>query len=133
VLSWTGAEGALASGRDAAGGERSLVERVVLDSPDQFVLAQLRGASYFIVAYSAMPSESAGDDNYDGPVWDIVRVGEPETKTKKGPESPSRLYHINSSTGLIDRIISQEQADTIVAEISNWVIRDGELAPARVT
>src|SRR5215471_18012663 len=40
-LTWDAAEGALSAGSAATGGDRSLIERLALDSPDQFIMAQL--------------------------------------------------------------------------------------------
>ncbi|HEX7772302.1 MAG TPA: hypothetical protein VF435_07755, partial [Pyrinomonadaceae bacterium] len=50
ALTWSDGEGPGASGSNVNEGQRMLIERLVLDSPDQFVLAQLRGASYYTVA-----------------------------------------------------------------------------------
>jgi hypothetical protein len=78
-----------------------------------------------------MPPEAAGAETYSGPVWDLVRIGEPVTATST-PLSLSRLYYINSSTGLIDKIASQEQGDTIISEFSNWIDQAGEVFPTRI-
>ena len=52
---WDDRGGAQQAGRAADGEERLLVERLALDSPDQFVLAQLRSASYMTVARGVRP------------------------------------------------------------------------------
>lgn len=132
TLSWSGLNGALSDGSPATGNLRSLVERIALDSPDQFVLAQLRGAAYYTVARMVRPSEAGGSDNYAGPVWDIVRISEPADRTQNKPQSSWRLYHINAATGLIDKVVSREQGQTITAEFSGWVNQGGEQAPTRV-
>src|SRR5258708_487475 len=98
----------MSSGKSAAGTERSLIERLALDSPDQFVLAQLRGASYYTVARDVMPTSAGGSDDYNGPLWDVIRLGEPQT-SKSAPLSHWRIFHINSASSLIDRSISDEQ------------------------
>ena len=131
VLSWTPSGGARSQGSPATGATRGLIERIALDSPDQFLLAQTRGASYYTVARGAIPPEAAGSETYSGPVWDLVRIGEPVTATST-PLSLSRLYYINSSTGLIDKIASQEQGDTIISEFSNWIDQAGEVFPTRI-
>src|SRR5258708_68941 len=77
-LTWSGKQGALANGKTAAASDRALIERLALDSPDQFVLAQLRGASYYTVARNVRPASAGESDDYAGPVWDLVRGGEPE-------------------------------------------------------
>jgi hypothetical protein len=130
-LTWSGLEGARLNGNPATGSLRSLIERLALDSPDQFVLAQLRGAAYFTVARDVRPAEAGGSDNYTGPRWDLVRVAEPSRLTQNRPQSLWRLYHINSSTGLIEKVVSQEQGQTITAEISGWVTQNGETIPTR--
>jgi hypothetical protein len=112
---------------------RSLIERIVFDSPDQFVLAQLRGASYYTIGRNVRPAEELDSEDYSGPVWDIVRVDEPSAERFAKPNNQWRLYYINSVTGLMDRVVSREEGDPIVAEISNWVSRQGELLPASIT
>src|SRR5688500_16581214 len=71
---WDDRGGVQQAGRAAEGQGRLIVERLALDSPDQFVLAQLRGASYAAVARGARPEGAAGADDYSGPLWDVVRV-----------------------------------------------------------
>jgi hypothetical protein len=98
-LTWSAVEGAKSGASPANGTERLLIERLALDSPDQFILSQLRGASYYTVARNVQP-ESAGDpDDYIGPVWDLVRVREPEGDSQNRSQSSWRLYYVNASTG----------------------------------
>jgi hypothetical protein len=104
-----------------------------LDSPDQFIFAQLRGASYYVVARDVMPEEARGDENYNGPVWDVVRVAEPDSAVNVKGHSPWHLYYINSSSGLIDRVISTDQGVQVNAELSAWVNVGGEMIPTRIT
>jgi hypothetical protein len=129
TLSWSGADGAKSNGGEAAGDLREIIERLALDSPDQFIMAQLRGASYHTVARNVRPEEAGASLTYTGPVWDLVRVAEPSEIAQNGPQSPWRLYYINNSTGLIDKIVSEEQGQTITAEISGWVTQNGETIP----
>lgn len=130
-LTWTATEGARSGAGLANGIERLLIERLALDSPDQFILAQLRGASYYTVARQARPSEAGTSEDYTGPVWDIVRIAEPQRGTANRPQSLWRLYYINSSRGLIEKVVSREGADTILVEVSDWVERGGESVPTR--
>src|SRR2546423_1840172 len=132
LLTWNVADGARSSSSPATGAERALIERIVLDSPDQFVLAQLRGASYYTIARQVRPEEAGSADNYTGPVWDIVRVGEPASSGQSSPQSSWRLYYINSKTGLIEKVISEEQGEQIIAEFSNWVDQSGEKIPTSI-
>ena len=54
TLKWSEQDGVIAlSGSSPTPAERLLVERLTFDSADQFILAQLRGASYHTVARSA--------------------------------------------------------------------------------
>ena len=71
-FSWSEAEGVRETKDSATEAERLLVERLVFDSPDQFVLAQLRGAGYQTIVRNLRPVD-AGDD-YAGPLWTMVRV-----------------------------------------------------------
>jgi hypothetical protein len=131
-LTWSGVDGAKSNGDQATGDLRDLIERLALDCPDQFVLAQLRGASYHTIARDVRPAEAGGSDNYTGPRWDLVRVAEPSRLTQNRPQSLWRLYYVNSSTGLIDKVVSQERGKAITAEFSDWSTRDGETAPTRI-
>ncbi len=133
ALSWSSTDGARSGGNPAAGSLRELVERIALDSPDQFVLAQGRGASYYTVAHMVRPPEAGDSLDYKGPVWDVVRIGEPTSITQNKPQSLWRLYYINSATGLIDKILSREQGETITTEVSGWVNQGGEQVPTRLT
>lgn len=122
----------MSAGSIANDAQRSLMERIALDSPDQFVLAQLR-ASYYTLARRVMPEEAHGSDDYTGPVWDVVRVGEPPDSAQSKVQSPWRLYYINSTSGLLERVVSQEQEATVTAEVSGWVDQGGEQVPSHIT
>lgn len=132
VLAWDSARGATSEGKTASGSDQSLIERIALDSADQFIMAQLRGASYYTVARAVQPASAAGPDAYEGPVWDVVRVTEPQDERLKQPLSRSRHYFINSWTGQLERIVSDEQGETIIAELSGWATQAGESAATRI-
>ena len=130
VLTWDATQGALTAGQRATGSDRQLIERLVFDSPDQFVLMQFRGASYYTVARSVRPVDAP--DGYDGPLWTIVRVDDPERDEAKKAASRWRLYYVNTGTGLIDRIESEVEGQRIVAEISSWTEQNGEKVPGQI-
>lgn len=130
-LFWDLAEGARSANGKASGSDRDLVERLVLDSPDQFVMAQLRGASYRTVARNVRPVDA--DENYSGPLWNIVRVGEPSTDREKRSQSAWRLYYIDTKTGLIGRIVSEMRGEMVEAEVSDWTEVNGEYVPRQIT
>lgn len=132
-LTWSGVDGARSNDISATGGLRELIERIALDSPDQFILAQLRGASYYTIGRDVRPVEAGASNDYTGPRWDLVRVAEPSRLTQNRPQSLWRLYYINTSTGLIDKVVSQERGKTITAEFSGWVTQGGETVPTRIT
>lgn len=130
-LSWSDEEGSKASGSDANDTERTLIERLAFDSADQFVLAQLRGASYYTVARNVRPTDAG--DNYDGPLWDIIRVHDPEEDTIRKPLSNWRLYYINTRSGLIDKIVCDFRGEPVETNFVAWVQQDGEKVPSRIT
>lgn len=130
-LRWSEREGPKAASGELQQTERLLAERVILDSPDQFVLAQLRGASYFTVARNVRPTD-AGDD-YNGPLWNIVRVDEPSQPENLRPLSTWRLYYINVQTGLPDRIEYQLNGEDIRTDFTEWTDQNGEKSPSHVT
>lgn len=132
TMTWTPKDGAQVDARHAVGNLRAIIERLAIDSPDEFVLAQLRGASYTTVARNVMPKNAAGSDDYAGPTWDVIRIGEPDAAGSDATLSKARSFHINTSTGLIDRCFSQEQSETIIAEMSGWVDRLGEKVPTHI-
>ena len=130
TLTWDASSGSLSSGRQANGNDRDVLERLVFDSPDQFVLGQLRGASYFTVARNVRPA-GAGD-NYQGPLWTMVRVSDPELDEARRLQSSWRLYYINTTTGLIERVESEDDGQRVVAEFSGWTNIAGEQVPGRI-
>lgn len=131
LLTWNAEEGTKSTLGTPSGPESLLLERLIYDSPDYFVLAQLRGASYFTVARNVRPPDAP--DNYDGPLWTVVRVDERPMKETTRPRSSWRLYYINSQTGLIDRIVSQLDGESIEAVINAWSENSGETTPSHIT
>lgn len=131
-LVWAADSGPQRSGGAALSqGERILLERLTCDSADQFVLAQLRGASYSVVIRNLRPDD-AGDE-YAGPLWDVVRVDDPEPDEQKRPLSTWRLYYINRTSGLIDKVVSEVLGERVEAQFSDWTERNGEKFPASIT
>jgi len=131
TLSWDDVEGAKAIGSSPGKVQQTLIERIALDTPDQFVLAQLRGASYYTVARNVR-ADVGGSDNYDGPLWDVVRIDEPQSERGRRPLSSSRLYYINVQTGLIDKIVSELKGETVEAHILQWMDQAGEKFPSHI-
>ena len=131
TLTWSDVDGPKVSGAIPAEAQRMLIERLVLDSPDQFVFAQLRGASYYTVAHNVR-ADVGGNDNYKGPLWDVVRVEEPETDASRRPLSNWRLYYINVQSGLIDKIVSEAGGERIEANVLQWIDQAGEKVPTQI-
>jgi len=131
-LTWSDNKGAVANGVQATGETRDLIERLVLDTPDQFVLAKLRGTAYQIIARNVRPAEVGSDSNYNGPLWNLVEVDERQRSPDKMPISSWRQYYVNVSTGLIDRILSQENGQIITAEVTGWTQQGSEIFPAKI-
>ena len=131
TLTWSDVDGPKASNSTLNEGQRMLIERLVLDSPDQFVLAQLRGASYYTAARNVR-ADLGGRDNYEGPLWDVIRVDEPAADDTRRPLSNSRLYYINVQTGLIDKIVSEVRGEKIEANVLQWIDQGGEKIPAHI-
>jgi len=130
-LSWEETLGALHSTGTLNLSQRTLLERLTFDSADQFILAQLRGASYYVVARNVRPDEAT--ENYPGPLWDVVRVDDPEPDEQKRSLSRWRLYYLNSVTGLIDKVVCDSQGQRIEANLSDWTERSGEKFPSTIT
>ena len=130
ALTWNAEGGAKAGASTASDGDKLLLERLLLDSPDQFVLAQLRGASYFTVARNVRPSDA--NDGYDGPLWNLVRVDEPQVDETRKALSTWRIYYINVQSGLPDRVEYQLNGKEIRAEFFDWAEAQGEKAPSRI-
>ena len=76
-----------------------------------------------------MPAEAGDSESYAGPLWDLIRIAEPQRATANKPESEWRVFYINNATGLIDKVLYQEQGETITVDFSGWASRGGELAP----
>lgn len=129
LLNWDAEQGARTTGRTLSVLERDLVERLVFDSPDQFVLAQLRGASYYTLASDVRPTEAS--DGYTGPLWDVVRVSE-QADTPGKDRSLWKLYYVNVRTGLIDKVESEVAGQAMSASFT-WSKQDTESFPLRIT
>ena len=130
TLTWSAEEGAKANTNTPNGIEQLLLERLILDSPDNFVLAQLRGASYFTIARNVRPTDAT--DGYSGPLWNLVRVDEPQVDESRKALSSWRIYCINVETGLPDRVEYQLNGKEIRAEFLEWTEQQGEKTPSRV-
>ena len=130
ALTWSAEEGAKANANTPTETERLLLERLILDSPDQFVLAQLRGAGYFTVARNVRPADAT--DGYSGPLWNLVRVDEPQVEVNRKALSTWRIYYINVQTGLPERVEYQLNGKEIRAEFLDWTDQQGEKTPSRV-
>lgn len=130
ALTWNAEEGAKANANAPNGSERLLLERLILDSPDQFVLAQLRGASYFTVARNVRPTDAT--DGYNGALWNLVRVDEPQADESRKALSTWRIYYLNVQTGLPDRVEYQLNGKVIRAEFLEWTDQQGEKTPSLV-
>jgi hypothetical protein len=128
-LTWSNTDGIRATQGTATEAERLLVERLIFDSPDQFVLAQLRGASYHTVTRNLRPTDAG--ENYSGPLWGVVRISEPQENDEIAPESRWRLYYINEATELIDRVVSEVDGQQIEAGIQ-WTENNGEQIPSNI-
>jgi len=123
ALTWNEQDGTKAATGLVGDTERLLVERLTLDSPDQFVLAQLRGASYFTIARNVRPTDAR--DGYTGALWDVVRVAEPQAKESARPFSPWRIYYLNVQSNLPDRVEYELNGQPITVEFLDWT-KDGE-------
>ena len=132
-LQWNETDGPKSSLNTLTEVQRVLIERLVFDSADYFVLAQLRGASYYTIARNVRLDEVGGSDNYNAPLYDIVRVDDSEEDVQKKPFSSWRLFYIDSQTGLIEKIVSEQKGEPIEAIFSDWTTVAGERVPARVT
>ena len=130
-VTWSELDGTKTASGIVTDTERLLIERLTRDSPDQFVLAQLRGASYFTVVRNLRPTD-AGDD-YRGPLWNLVRVSEPETDDRLRPLSACRIYYLNVQTGLPDRVEYQLNDQNVRVDFRDWTEQNGEKTPARIT
>ena len=130
ALAWSPAHNYLTVG-SVSDFERSLIQRIVYDSADAFILAQLRGASYQVVGKNVR-ADRGGADNYHGPLWTVVRVSHSGADSVAKPESPARLFYINSRTGLLDKIVSEVAGEEVVATLDGWVAETGETFPSIV-
>jgi len=129
-MNWSIEDGVKATAGTLTNAERLLFERLIFDSPDNFVLAQLRGASYFTVARNVRPTDAS--DGYDGSLWNLVRVDEPQVDENRRALSTWRIYYINVQTGLPDRIEYQFNDKEIKVEFLHWTEQQGEKTPSHI-
>ena len=130
-LEWEAGSAAVNGSSTLNAVDRGLLGRLIFDSVDQFILAQLRGASYYVVARNVRPDDAP--ENYSGPIWDVVRIDDPAAAELNGSQSRWRLYYLNQRTGLIDKVVSELQGQRIEASFSGWTRQGAELSPSTVT
>jgi len=130
ALTWNAQDGTKTANGLIGDTERLLAERLTLDSPDQFVLAQLRGASYFTIARNVRPA--GANDGYAGPLWDLVRVAEPPAKDEARSFSPWRIYYLNVQSNLPDRVEYELNGQPITVEFLDWMNQGEETSPSHV-
>jgi hypothetical protein len=130
ALTWNAQDGTKAVDSPVGATERLLAERLTLDSPDNFVLAQLRGASYFTIARNVRPA--GANDGYAGPLWDLVRVAEPPEKDEARSFSPWRIYYLNVQSNLPDRVEYELNGQPITVEFLEWTKQGEETSPSHV-
>lgn len=128
-FTWSNAEGLRTTAGTVTEPERMLIERLIFDSADQFVLAQLRGASYFTVTRNLRPNDAG--ENYGGALWRLVRITEPQSNDGTTPKNRWRLYYINEATELIDRVACEVDGQMIEASIQ-WTENNGEQMPSNI-
>ena len=131
ALEWEASAGISDSSKTPNAEKSAEFERLIFDSVDQFILAQLRGASYYVVARNVRPDNAP--DNYSGPLWDVVRIEDAAVDEQKGSQSKWRLYYLNRTTGLIDKVVSESQGQRIEASFSDWKKQGDELSPSTIT
>ena len=107
--------------------DREVIERIIFDSADAFVLAQLQGASYQVIGKNVR-ADIDGADGYDGPLWTVVRLSYPRANDESA--NPVRVYYINSRTGLIDKVITEVDGEEIEATLDGWISEGGETFPS---
>ena len=130
-LLWDAAAGAHSSSGPLDLNDRTLLERFTFDGADEFIFAQLRGASYYTVAHNVRPD--GAPDNYSGPIWDVVRIDDLEKDEQQQPLSRWRLFYLNTATGLIDKIAYDSQGDRIEVNFADWTDQHGEKFPSTIT
>lgn len=131
ALEWEASAGLSDASKTASAEQGAEFERLIFDSVDQFILAQLRGASYYVVARNVRPDNAP--DNYAGPLWDVVRIEDAAVDEQKGSQPKWRLYYLNQTTGLIDKVVSESQGRRIEASFSDWKKQGDELSPSTIS
>jgi hypothetical protein len=131
-LGWSGKDGARLNGGSLNSSQQKMIERIALDSPDQFILAQLRNATYKTIAHHVVPAGAGSLEDYVGPSWTAIHVGEVGEQGERKTLSPYRVYYFNSTTGLLDKVASQEGDDYVMADFSNWTEQGGEKIPTKI-
>jgi hypothetical protein len=128
-LTWNPRDGAKSNAGAPVSSDKNLIERVVLDSPDQFVFAQLRGATYYTIGRRVRPAEAGNSESYSGPIWDLVRVAEPQRGAASKPDNLWRIFYINDVTGLIDKILYDDGGQNVTVDLLEWANLSGEIEP----
>ena len=62
-----------------------------------------------------------------------MRIDDAAVYEQKGSQRKWRLYYLNCTTGLIDKVISESQGRRIEASFSDWKKQGDELSPSTIT
>jgi hypothetical protein len=115
--------------------EEALLETLVYDSADQFLVAHARGTSTRFLG-SRFRLDEGDSEGYGGPFYDLYQISDLDM-TGQEPRRQTRTYYVNSDTLLLERVrYETERAGAVIrVEVlcGDWRDVQGQKFPFSVT
>lgn len=134
VTSFNGRSG-WALGESLSDADRDMIETLIYDSADNFLLGQTQGLATRALG-SRFRLDDGTDANYDGPFYDIYQVMD-HVGTGSDVRQQSKLFYFNSDTQLLERVRYQIQRDgaavNVEIQITDWKRLNKQRVPSVIT
>lgn len=127
-------EQAKAVGNPLDGVEHDLIETLVYGSPEHFFNTQMEGQATRFLG-SRFRLDDGTNDNYDGPYYDVYKVGD-QIRVTTEPTERLKLYYFNSETLLLERVSYEldRNGSTVQVEerLGGWTKEQGQQVARRI-
>lgn len=114
--------------------EQDLIETLVYGSPEHFFNTQMQGQATRFLG-SRFRLDDGSTDNYEGPYYDVYKVGE-QIRVATEPTERLKLYYFNSETLLLERVSYEidRNGSTVQVEerLGGWTKEQGQQVARRI-
>lgn len=115
--------------------DEDLVETLLFDSVEHFLLGQLQGYATRLLGTNFRLDDGT-NPNYAGPFYDIYEVTD-ELPGATEPRTQTKLYYFNSATALLERVRYESDRDGVPVSVEilfdDWQAVGGQGVPRQLT